>query len=73
MEASEIAELRTMYVFTPTDRQSWCLTFKECAEALRERKPDVQRSVVLRLEEREEGYLTRSVPRSRPPGVRWIS
>ena len=40
MEPDEIAELRTMYIFTPPDGQSWGLTY-ECLEAvLRERNPE---------------------------------
>ncbi|GAA3796531.1 hypothetical protein ACFS5L_02405 [Streptomyces phyllanthi] len=40
MEPEEIAELRTMYVFTPPDGQSWALTYEGLEAKLRERNPD---------------------------------
>ncbi|GGL03459.1 hypothetical protein [Streptomyces flaveus] len=40
MEPDEIAELRTMYVFTPPDGQSWGLTYEDLESKLRERNPD---------------------------------
>lgn len=40
MEPEEIAELRTMYVFTPPEGQSWGLTFESLEAKLRERNPD---------------------------------
>ncbi|WP_405591885.1 hypothetical protein [Streptomyces sp. NBC_01092] len=40
MEPEEIAELRTMYVFTPAEGQSWGLTFESLEDKLRERNPD---------------------------------
>ncbi|MGV4988710.1 hypothetical protein ACVB8X_37625 [Streptomyces sp. NRAIS4] len=40
MEPEQIAELRTMYVFTPPHGQSWGLTFEGLAERLRERNPE---------------------------------
>jgi hypothetical protein len=40
MEPDEIAELRTMYVFTSAEGQSWGLTFESLEAKLRERNPD---------------------------------
>ena len=40
MEPAEIAELRTMYVFTPQEGRSWGLTFEDLGAKLRERDPD---------------------------------
>ena len=40
MEPDEIAELRTMYVFTPPDGQSWGLTYEGLEAKLRERNPE---------------------------------
>ncbi|GHE09167.1 hypothetical protein [Streptomyces alanosinicus] len=40
MEPEEIAELRTMFVFTPPHGRSWGLAFEELQARLRERNPD---------------------------------
>ncbi|MFG2604781.1 hypothetical protein ACGFT2_14700 [Streptomyces sp. NPDC048514] len=40
MEPEQIAELRTMFVFTPPHGQSWGLSFETLAARLRERNPD---------------------------------
>jgi hypothetical protein len=40
MEPDEIAELRTMYIFTPPDGLSWGLTYEGLEAVLRERNPD---------------------------------
>ncbi|GGZ92999.1 hypothetical protein [Streptomyces bluensis] len=40
MEPEEIAELRTMYIFTPPGGQSWGLTYESLEAKLRERNPD---------------------------------
>ncbi|WP_425245371.1 hypothetical protein [Streptomyces sp. NEAU-NA10] len=40
MEPEEIAALRTMYIFTPPDGQSWGLTYEGLEAVLRERNPD---------------------------------
>lgn len=40
MEPEEIAALRTMYVFTPSEGESWGLTYEDLAARLRERNPD---------------------------------
>lgn len=41
MEPEEIAELRTMYVFTSPEGQSWGLTYEGLEAKLREQNPDV--------------------------------
>ncbi|MEU8687439.1 hypothetical protein [Streptomyces sp. NPDC048665] len=40
MKPEEIAELCTMFVFTPPQRQSWALTFEGLEARLREHNPD---------------------------------
>ncbi|AKN72032.1 hypothetical protein QR97_21590 [Streptomyces sp. PBH53] len=40
MEPEQIAELRTMYIFTPPHGQSWGLTYERLEALLRERNPD---------------------------------
>ncbi|MFB8181028.1 hypothetical protein ACFC8N_34365 [Streptomyces sp. NPDC055966] len=40
MKPEEIVELRTMFVFTPPQGQSWALTFEGLEARLRERNPD---------------------------------
>ncbi|MFJ4321524.1 hypothetical protein ACIP3A_00115 [Streptomyces tricolor] len=40
MEPEQIAELRTMYIFTPPHGQSWGLTYEGLEALLRERNPD---------------------------------
>lgn len=40
MEAQEIAELRTMYIFTPAEGATWGLTYSLLEEKLRARDPD---------------------------------
>ncbi|MEU4890979.1 hypothetical protein AB0B12_04715 [Streptomyces sp. NPDC044780] len=40
MEPEEIAELRTMYIFTPPEGQSWGLTYESLEALLRERDPE---------------------------------
>ncbi|WP_225102511.1 hypothetical protein [Streptomyces sp. CoH27] len=40
MEPEEVAELRTMFVFSPPPGQSWGLTFEGLEARLRERNPD---------------------------------
>ncbi|ROQ96864.1 hypothetical protein EDE04_3335 [Streptomyces sp. 2132.2] len=40
MDASQLAELRTMYVFTPMEGQTWGLTYDSLKARLLERDPD---------------------------------
>ncbi|RNG36129.1 hypothetical protein [Streptomyces botrytidirepellens] len=40
MEPEEIAELRTMYIFSPPEGQSWGLTYEGLETLLRERDPE---------------------------------
>jgi len=40
MEPEEIAALRTMYIFSPPDGQSWGLTYEGLETLLRERDPE---------------------------------
>jgi hypothetical protein len=40
MEPDEIAEPRTMYIFTPSDGQSWGLSYEGLEAVLRERIPE---------------------------------
>ncbi|MER0443398.1 hypothetical protein ABR738_02200 [Streptomyces sp. Edi4] len=40
MDASEIAQLRTMYIFTPADGETWGLSYAAMETAVRERDPD---------------------------------
>ncbi|MFE9931843.1 hypothetical protein [Streptomyces sp. NPDC005533] len=40
MDASQLAELRTMYVFTPIEGQTWGLTYDSLKARLLERDPD---------------------------------
>ncbi|WP_432014276.1 hypothetical protein [Streptomyces cucumeris] len=40
VDACELAELRTMYVFTPTADGTWGFTFQALEDKLRERNPD---------------------------------
>ncbi|MEU0336543.1 hypothetical protein [Streptomyces sp. NPDC006193] len=40
MEPDEIAELRTMYIFTPPAGHTWGLTYDSLEAVLRERDPD---------------------------------
>ncbi|MFF8867966.1 hypothetical protein ACF08B_38675 [Streptomyces sp. NPDC015139] len=51
MEPVEIAELRTMFVFTPPRGQSWGLTFEGFEARLRERNPDT----FIRLDDEGDG------------------
>ncbi|WP_327180375.1 hypothetical protein OG599_34895 (plasmid) [Streptomyces sp. NBC_01335] len=40
MESDAIAELRTLYIFTPPDGQTWNLTYTALEAVLRRRDPD---------------------------------
>ncbi|MFI7337057.1 hypothetical protein ACIBUY_03855 [Streptomyces sp. NPDC050085] len=40
MQASELAELRTMYIFSPPPGQTWGLTYSALKDRLLERDPD---------------------------------
>ncbi|WP_055557806.1 hypothetical protein [Streptomyces sp. NBRC 110028] len=40
MEPEEIAELRTMYIFSPPEGQSWGLSYEGLEALLRERNPE---------------------------------
>ncbi|MCX4820266.1 hypothetical protein OG883_10180 [Streptomyces sp. NBC_01142] len=40
MEAAELAELRTTYIFTPIEGDTWGLTYELVETRLRERDPD---------------------------------
>ncbi|MCP9209974.1 hypothetical protein [Streptomyces cucumeris] len=40
MDASELAELRTMYIFTPAEGETWGLTYQNLEAKLRERNPN---------------------------------
>ncbi|MFJ2196352.1 hypothetical protein [Streptomyces violaceusniger] len=40
MESEEITELRTMYIFSPPEGQSWGLTYEGLGALLRERDPE---------------------------------
>ncbi|QKV94253.1 hypothetical protein HUT19_22900 [Streptomyces sp. NA02950] len=40
MDASELAALRTMYIFTPMEGETWGLTYQDLEAKLRERGPD---------------------------------
>ncbi|MGW7723831.1 hypothetical protein ACWGJ6_10830 [Streptomyces canus] len=56
MEPEEIAQLRTMYVFTPPDGQSWGLTYQGLAATLRERNPEE----FIRIDDGVDGPVTGS-------------
>ncbi|MDT0608689.1 hypothetical protein [Streptomyces lancefieldiae] len=56
MEPDEIAELRTVYVFTPPDGQSWSLTYERLEAVLRER--NLEESV--RVDDGTDGPVTGS-------------
>ncbi|MFC7304749.1 restriction endonuclease fold toxin-2 domain-containing protein [Streptomyces monticola] len=53
MEADQIAELRTMYVFGPAEGETWGLTFAALERKLRECNPDE----FIRVEEAGDGPL----------------
>lgn len=40
MDTTELAQLRTMYIFTPIPGESWGLTYQNLEAKLRERDPD---------------------------------
>ncbi|KUL23272.1 hypothetical protein [Streptomyces regalis] len=40
MEPEEIAQLRTMYIFSPPAREGWGLTYESLEAKLRQRNPD---------------------------------
>lgn len=40
MEPEEIAQLRTMYIFSPPAGESWGLTYESLEAKLRQRNPD---------------------------------
>ncbi|MFE4588195.1 hypothetical protein [Streptomyces laurentii] len=40
MDPSEMAELRTMYIFRPADEQTWGLSYEDLAAKLRKRDAD---------------------------------
>ncbi|MFB7463100.1 hypothetical protein ACFCZ1_06255 [Streptomyces sp. NPDC056224] len=57
MDASELAELRTMYVFGPAEGSTWGMTYEEIEAKLRERETDT----FVRIDEGEEGPVRGSV------------
>ncbi|MGW3389651.1 hypothetical protein [Streptomyces cinereoruber] len=57
MDASELAELRTMYVFGPGEGSTWGLTYEGIEAKLRERKTDA----FIRIDEGDEGPARGSV------------
>ncbi|MFF2569978.1 hypothetical protein [Streptomyces sp. NPDC058084] len=57
MDASELAELRTMYVFEPAEGSTWGLTYEGIESRLRERKTDT----FIRIDEGDEGPVHGSV------------
>ncbi|MFE2234170.1 hypothetical protein ACFXA4_16600 [Streptomyces sp. NPDC059442] len=57
MDASEPAELRTMYVFGPAEGSTWGLTYEGIEAKLRERETDT----FVRIDEGEEGPVRGSV------------
>ncbi|MFB7031787.1 MULTISPECIES: hypothetical protein [unclassified Streptomyces] len=57
MDASELAELRTMYIFGPTEDSTWGLTHEEIEAKLRERDTDT----FIRIDEGTEGPVRGSV------------
>jgi len=56
MEPEEIAQLRTMYVFTPPAGRSWGLTYDGLASILRQRDPDEY----IRIEDGTDGPVRNS-------------
>ncbi|WP_406133232.1 hypothetical protein [Streptomyces zaomyceticus] len=57
MDASELAKLRTMYVFGPAEGSAWGLTYEGIEAKLRERKTDT----FVRVDEGDEGPVRGSV------------
>ncbi|MFC7924607.1 hypothetical protein [Streptomyces cinereoruber] len=57
MDASELAELRTTYIFGPTEGSSWGLTYEGIEARLRERDTDT----FIRIDEGDEGPVRGSV------------
>ncbi|AYN42473.1 hypothetical protein D9753_30340 [Streptomyces dangxiongensis] len=57
MDASELAELRAMYVFGPAEGSTWGLTYQGIEANLRERETDT----FVRIDEGEEGPVRGSV------------
>lgn len=57
MDASGLAELRTMYVFGPAEGSTWGLTYEGIEAKLRERGTDT----FIRIDEGEEGPVRGSV------------
>ncbi|AJF68538.1 hypothetical protein [Streptomyces vietnamensis] len=57
MDASELAELRTMYVFGPAEGSTWGLTYEGVEAGLRERNTDT----FIRIDEGDEGPVRGSV------------
>ncbi|MEW5626506.1 hypothetical protein AB1388_08050 [Streptomyces hydrogenans] len=57
MDASELAELRTMYVFGPAESSTWGLTYEGIEAKLRERETDT----FIRIDEGGEGPVRGSV------------
>ncbi|MFC8276439.1 hypothetical protein ACFUJR_28690 [Streptomyces sp. NPDC057271] len=57
MDASELAELRTMYIFGPAEGSTWGLTYELIEARLRERDPDE----FIRIDEGDEGPVRGSV------------
>lgn len=53
MEADQLAELRTMYVFGPAEGETWELSFEGLERKLRERNPEE----FIRVEEPGDGPL----------------
>ena len=56
MEPEEIAALRTMYIFSPPDGQSWGLTYEGLETLLRERDPEA----FLRIDDGSDGPVSGS-------------
>ncbi|MFE5861914.1 hypothetical protein ACFQ77_15350 [Streptomyces virginiae] len=56
MDPSDLPQLRTMYVFSPADGESWGLTFEEFRSHLLARNPDE----FLRLDEGRTGPVRRA-------------
>ncbi len=57
MDASELAELRTTYIFGPAEGSTWGLTYEGIEAKLRERETDT----FIRIDEGEEGPFRGSV------------
>ncbi|MEV1080928.1 hypothetical protein AB0I98_22195 [Streptomyces sp. NPDC050211] len=56
MEPEEIAQLRTMYIFSPSAGESWGLTYEGLEAKLRQRNPDE----FIRVDDGSDGPVTGS-------------